>query len=49
MAAVFELPPFRGEGVGGPVEDALEENVGVTVTSEGASKEPRTSPGPSSG
>ena len=34
MAAVFELPPFRGEGVGGPVEDAPEEDVGVTDTSE---------------
>jgi hypothetical protein len=49
MAAVFELPPFRGEGVGGPVEDALEADVGVTDTPEGASKEPRTGQGPSSG
>ena len=30
MAAVFELPPFRGEGVGGPVEYPLEEDVKVT-------------------
>ena len=41
MAAVIELPPFRGESVGGPMEDALEEDVGVTDTSEGASTEPR--------
>ena len=49
MAIVFGLPPFRGEGVGDPVKDALEEDVGVSDTPKGPSIEPRINPGPSSG
>jgi hypothetical protein len=45
MVATLPLLLFEGGGVGDPVEEALEEGVGVTDALEG----PRIEPGPSSG